>query len=418
MVERVKMRLFESWVNRESHVSEADSQRFQYEAQSPDGAGWDGQVSALNADAAREVLEGRGLRVLSLKPCEPAKPGRLGREDFLTFNEQLIIMTRNGVPLDEGLRLLAMEMRTPRMAAAVREVADDLEAGSSLPEALAKHSDRFPPLYDRLVEAGIRSNDLGGVLFGLMRHTQLVQKLRDAVLAAAVYPAVVLVMFGILVFFIGQQVIPAFELMYDEFHAELPTPTKIAFAVGHAMPYIVGGVTIGALSLFLPWLALRLGGRGAWWLETIALRLPLIGVVLKRGRLARWANAVQVGLSGGLALPEALKLAAGSISSRAISRDTELMIASHEQGMALSTSGSFAVVPEHAVAAMDAAMRHGNLLEVIGTLGQIYMAQAEARLRVLRSVFQPILIVAMAILIGAFIVAMFLPLVEFMGVLG
>src|SRR5688500_7955170 len=127
---------------------------FAYQAQTPEGQPISGTIDALNAEQARRLLSGLRLRVLQIEPAAPPQPARpkpLKSEDFIAFNQQLAHLTKAGMPVEQGLRLIAQDMRGGRLAATVRELAAELERGTPLEQAFEKFEGRFPPLYSRLI---------------------------------------------------------------------------------------------------------------------------------------------------------------------------------------------------------------------------------------------------------------------------
>src|SRR6478752_70109 len=133
---------------------------FAYEAQTAGEEAISGTIVASGTAEASRRLEAMGLRIIELKPADPVGRGRpLRGDDFLAFNRQLAQMTASGLPVEYGLRLIAKDMRSGRLGATINAVAADLEGGMSLGDAFERHADRFPPLYGRLVRAGIRANN-------------------------------------------------------------------------------------------------------------------------------------------------------------------------------------------------------------------------------------------------------------------
>src|SRR5262249_11695758 len=152
---------------------------FAYQAQALDGRPISGTVDATNLDDATRQLHAIGLRVLSMEPAARPTPRAkpLGGDDFIAFNEQLAHLTAVGMPIEQGLRLLAADLKPGRLAPTVHAVAEELDRGTPLDRAIEKYHDKFPPLYARLIDAGIKSNNLSAMLLSLGRHIETVQRL-------------------------------------------------------------------------------------------------------------------------------------------------------------------------------------------------------------------------------------------------
>ena len=181
-------------------------QNFAYQAQTDDGLPISGTIEADNAENAHRQLDALGLRVTEMEPVgRPAKPKALGADDFIAFNQQLAHLTSAGLPVEQGLRLIAQDMRSGRLAATIRRVSEELERGRTLAEAFEAHRGKFPTLYARIIDAGVKSANLPGVLLNLGRHLDLVHRLRAALWRAAAYPLVVLFAVALVMLFLPRQ---------------------------------------------------------------------------------------------------------------------------------------------------------------------------------------------------------------------
>jgi len=155
---------------------------FAYRAQSIDGQPLTGTIDAASPDHARQQLESLRLRVLELAPAQAAAPATrpLRGEDFLTFNQQLAHLTSAGMPLEQGLRLIAQDMNRGAVANTIRQIADELEKGVPLGQAFEKHAAQFPPAYGHLIDAGVKTSNLSGMLLNLSEHLRTLANLRAA----------------------------------------------------------------------------------------------------------------------------------------------------------------------------------------------------------------------------------------------
>jgi hypothetical protein len=167
---------------------------FAYQAQTVEGQPLSGTIDAASADEAVLQLEAMHLRVIELVPAgEAAKPKALRGDDFIAFNQQLGYLTAAGLPIEQGLRLIAQDMRSGRLSTTVRQIADELDKGVALGAALERHQGQFPSMYGRLIEAGVRANNLPGMLFSLSRHLELVRRMRAMLWRSSAYPLMVMV---------------------------------------------------------------------------------------------------------------------------------------------------------------------------------------------------------------------------------
>lgn len=373
-----------------------------------------GSIDADGSDSAQQQLSAMRLRVLSLEPESTdalARPIRGG--DFLAFNQQLAYMTEAGLPLEQGLRLIGQDIRRGSLRATIARVADELKAGKGAAEAFAAHRGAFPPLYGAVLDAGVRSGNLPAVLMGLGRHLELIERLKTAIWRALAYPLVVflgvLVMLGV----IGSVMAPQFQEMFEEFDTTLPPLTVVVLTVARYMPAIAGGMVLLGIAVFGAFIVLRNKGMEQALIDRL-LWIPLVGEAIRRNMLSRWCDALRLGLGAGLDLPGALKIAADTIGSTPLNRDTQRMVATLEQGGAIRKDLSLVFVPDAVPAAIELASHADDLPEMIANLGEMYQQQAEARVVMLHTLLGPAMLIFVAMIISLVIWALFLPMIHLM----
>ena len=400
------------------------SPTFAYRAQSLDGQSLSGTIDAATADQARERLESLRLRVLELEPAVAAASGGGSRalrgDDFITFNQQLAHLTAAGLPMEQGLRLIAQDLRRGRVAATVRQIADDLEKGNSLGDSFGRYASKFPPAYGRLIDAGVRSSNLSGMLLSLGQHLQTVARLRSALWRALSYPIMVFLALCFVVGFIGYSVLPKFELIFKDFGTRLPAITEFLLAGSRAMGTIAIVAAVLVIAWLVLWQMLRATGRDTPMRDVIGLHLPLIGPVLKRSLISRWCDAVRLGIDGGMDLPAAMRTAADAVGSPRMAREVEQLVGRLEAGQPLDGGGGggggrMRLIPASVLAAMELSSRQGGpgvLADVLATLSQMYQQQARAKVGLIPAVLMPVLLAMLTAIIGFVILALFAPLIS------
>lgn len=389
--------------------------RFAYQAQTTQGRTLSGVIEAATADEARESLQDMNLRVIEIELTEGARSAApLKGGEFMAFNQQLAQLTSAGLPVEVGLRLIARDMRSGRLSESVRRVAAELESGVSLPDAFEKHRQLFPPLYGRLIDAGVRSNQLSAVLFNLGRHMELMQRLRGTLWRAASYPIIILLGMVLVLGFIGQFIVPQFEEIFEDFDAAMPFMTMVVMSLAKWMMPIAIGVASAIVLGMMLWAVLSAAGKTQAILDYVVMPIPLIGAVLRRNLVARWCDALKLGVQSGLDLPASLELAGDAVASPLMKRDGQALIQTLEAGRPLDQHPPLIVAPETVPAAIHLASHQHDLPSLLDNLSQMYQQQAELRLSTLQSTLAPILLIVLAALIGSVISALFLPLVALM----
>lgn len=397
---------------------------FAYEAQTIAGQPVSGTIDAPSMEQAQRLLAGLRLRVLRIEPADrPPRTRAIRGEDFAAFNQQLAHLTSAGMPVEHGLRLIAQDMRRGRLANTVKQLAAELERGTPLELAFEKHQDRFPPLYARLVGAGVRSGDLPGMLLNLGRHMELVQRLRASLWRAFAYPLMVLAGVALVVAFLSAVVIPQFRLLFRDlgmatgYGSRLPAATRLLLALPDVVPYVAIALAALAIACAVAWAVVRARGAQQAMKDRLLLPLPLIGPVLRNNLVARWCDAVRLGVRAGLDLPRAIQLANDSVASPALRKDGDALIGAVQAGRRIGDVRDTRVLPATVVAAMSLAGEHHDLPATLAMLSSMYQQQAEMRLAVLPTILTPILVVLVAGLIGIVIAALFLPFLQMFSLL-
>jgi type II secretory pathway component PulF len=385
---------------------------FAYQAQTADGQRLTGTIEAINAEEAAQRLEALRLRVVEIGPAQP--PPRRGRplrgDDFAAFNQQLAQLAAAGMPVEQGLRLIAADLRSGRLARTIEQLAAELERGTPLDQAFENFKDQFPPLYGRLISAGVKSGNLSGVLLNLGRHLDTVSRLRNVLWRTLSYPMFVVLGLGILMAFLGMVVLPQFRHIYAEFHIQLPGITEVLLELGQFAPALLVLLLIIVIGGPIFWAIARILGYSEAIVERFLIPLPLVGPVLKNNLLARWCDAVKIGVDAGLDLPAALAMAGDATRSRRLSRDGAALAAALASGRAL-TAVETRLLPQTIPAALQFSSNYHDLGTTLGSLSDLYQRQAELRLASLPQVLTPILVLLIALFVGFVIFAMLAPLV-------
>jgi type II secretory pathway component PulF len=349
---------------------------------------------------------------------EPRSGGGLSAEDLITLNEEIAGMARAGLPLDQGLAVLAREMGSGKLQAVTDQLAADLRDGKSLAEALERQGRRVPPFYAGLVAAGVRSGRISEVLATLTLYTRTLADLRSAIINALIYPAVVILLAIILFGFLGQFLVPQFERIFQDFRMRLPVATEFSLALGrHSLLVFVTPPLTLVVLLFGVRFLLRQTERGrliwARWLYA----LPIFGTLLRSARLSAFTELLGILVDYDVPLPEAFRLA-GEASSDPLLAAASVRVQedlSHGQSLAEALHKQH-VIPEVVTWMAGLGAQRNTLGQTMHRVGEMYRRQAEMRVALLRSVLPPVLVIISAgLVIGLFVISLFLPLITLLG---
>jgi type II secretory pathway component PulF len=385
---------------------------FAYQAQTPDGLRMSGSVDAQDVGEATRRLVELGLRVIEISPSaeRPPRPRALRASDFAAFNQQLATLAKAGLPLEHGLRLIAADLRSGRLSRTIELVALELERGTPLPEAFEKHSRQFPPLYGRLVGAGVRSGNLPGVLFNLGRHLELVQRLRESLWRAMAYPLAILIGLALVLSVIGRYVLPKFEDVYRDFHLQLPSVTQALLDVGRFVPYAAIAIFAIALGVPLLWMVLKSAGREGTLTDLIARYVPVVGPVIRRSLAARWCDLLRVAIASGMDLPAALRLASEATGSPALIKDGEQLAGQLESGQPLEPR-HHAMLPASVPATIQFSAGFNDLPSTLDALSDMSQRQAELRVAAIPTILTPAFVLGIGFAVGFIVLGLLAPII-------
>jgi type IV pilus assembly protein PilC len=389
---------------------------FAFRAQSSAGEAVTGTINAGSVDQASQQLHALHLRAIELDPVrsEPPRTRPLTGDDFQAFNMQLAHLATAGLPVEKSLRLIAQDMRTGALAQSVNQVASDLESGRTLTEAFAKHASQFPPLYSELVNAGIRSGNLSGMLLSLGRHLDLIKRLRGMLWRATSYPIMVMVSLLLVVSFLGIFVLPQFKQIFHDFRVELPLITRLVMGISDFLvsywPILLGVILVAFVGLPL---LLRLQSAMVQQRvrEALLLPIPIIGPAMRRNLLARWCDALKLGVEAGMDLPAAIAMAGQAIGSPRLIADGSILADAINAGQPMAETLKTRLIPPTVTTVLTMAARNNDLPSGLNTLSVMFQQQAEMQVAMIPTVLTPILIVLIACVVGLVVMAMFAPMI-------
>jgi len=405
---------------------------FQYEV-----ADRRGSVSRGTAEAAEQAelitrLRERGQVVLSLRPAAAGGKARgvdLGpvmegfRQSYkrmssgvnlgtvLLFTGQLAAMLGGGLHLVRILTALAAESTHKVFTKVLEKVRDDITAGATFADSLAHHPHVFNQLYISIVRAGEVSGSLPVVLDTLTTYLEKTDSIRRKVKGAIAYPAVILTVAILIVMFMIIKIVPIFENVYAKANARLPLPTRVLIEIsnivrGYALLVILAILLLGAV-LF----AIAQTPTGRRLFDTLKLRVPLFGSLIRKAIMARTCRTLSVLLNAGIPLIEAMetvsKVSGNSVIESALADATQRMRDGGTIAETLRETGHFPGMITQLVATGE---ESGTLPMMLGRAATYYEQQVDQAVATLSSLIEPIMIVVMGAIAGSVIFALYLPI--------
>ncbi|HEY1381184.1 MAG TPA: type II secretion system F family protein [Gemmataceae bacterium] len=335
-------------------------------------------------------------------------------DELIALNDQIAGMAKAGLPLDQGLAGLAREMGRGRLRSVTAAIADDLRAGTPLPEAVERRRADLPPFYAHLVTAGIRTGRLPEVLATLTAYARTVAVTRAIVVESLFYPAVVLslatILLGGLVFFI----VPQFDQLFNDFHMRLPWITEWVLRITrYPIPIFAVPVAVVA-TVFLTWLVTRWtpAGRRAW--ARLVYSVPVVGTLVRSARLAAFADLLSVLVEYEMPLPDAFRLAGQGSSDPLMAGRAGAVADRLATGIALAPSlRDLGLLPEWVIWMAGSGEQRGALAAALRQIAAVYRRQVEARAALLRSVLPAFAIIGTAgVLVAVFVLSVMVPMIK------
>lgn len=388
---------------------------FQYNALTGAGRLMKGTIEAGSPAEAAETLKQMELNVNVLEKAKPEQPRTpVGRNEFLLFNQQLASITKAGVPLERGLRELSRDIASKSMRRLIADIAADLEAGVPIEDAFGKRAQQFPPLYGRILKAGVETGRLSEMLTSLNRHLELAGHTRRIIFEAVSYPLVILTLGAIIITGVFRFVIPQFRPVLEEMVGGRLNPlTRGVMALAdHVLSFWLGvGILVGAGVLGLTALAATPAGRR--FREGLLLRVPVIGRLYCNSVLSRMAEAMAVLIGAGCDIPEALRLGAVSSGSEKLLLDSEIVAGNVEQGANILAAGQRArLLPQLFLYSIQLGAQRNELRDNLYSLGEMHADQARVGQAHLQIVLLPLLLALIGGVIATAVLAMFLPIIQ------
>ena len=276
-------------------------------------------LTPLRVDSAAAGSALAGVAHAALKGAIGRKPraarGPVTQVDVMALTSELAIMLRAGLALDNALRVLIDMSHKPSVAALLQGTLDDVKGGTPLSKALARHGDLFGDFYINMLRSGEASGQLAAVLTRLVEHMERLRALRENVVSATIYPAILLAVAVLSLIVMLGFVVPQFEKLFTDMGDALPMPTRIVMVLGHGFKEY-GLVFLGAGALF-GWMLGRWlkSPKGRGWFQSRLLRMPLLGPLLLKYELTLFSRSLGTLLGNGVPMLGALQIATDTVGN-------------------------------------------------------------------------------------------------------
>ncbi|MDF1816791.1 MAG: type II secretion system inner membrane protein GspF [Verrucomicrobiales bacterium] len=372
------------------------------------------------APAGRGGVSGSAKRKVkksskSKAAAKSAKGGKVKGKVLMIFTRQLATLVDAGLPLLRGLTVLAKQEKNRNMAGAINHLADAVAGGSTFSEGLGQHPKIFDKLYVNMVKAGELGGVLELVLNRLAEYQEKAEKLKNKIVAAMVYPIVVIVIaIGILVFLM-MVIVPKFEQIFAEMlnGAKLPALTRYVIGFSRWMQdywwLVLGIFTI----LYICWklIAASKGGRKA--LDRLALRIPLFGPIQLKSAISRFTRTLGTLVTSGVPILQALNITRDTAGNVIVADAIDNVHAAVREGdSVVAPLEASKIFPPMVISMVDVGEETGQLPDMLLKVADVYDDEVDNAVDGMTSLIEPIMIVVLALIVGTIVIALFLPMIE------
>ncbi len=384
----------------------------------------EGTYAAESEARLRHDFENQGLHVLSLRKRGILGGGnvlltrrKISRHEFLVFNQEFATLLKAGMPLVQSIDLLRHQVVNPVFRGVLDDVHEKVRGGTALSDAFASHGNLFPRVYTASLLAGERSGNLDAILRRYVVYEKVLDTVRRKTLSALIYPVILVVLAFVLVGIIVLKVVPAFSDFYAGFNAELPLSTRIILAVSefaqHQFLLLVAAVVVGGVA-FAAWI--RQPNQRAQF-DRALLTIPFIGGTARKFVTAQMARTLSTLLGGGIPLVNSLEVTARSVSNQHMGRELDVVTQNVREGQGLAASlTKRGVVPDVALKMIEVGESTGSLQDMLSSLADFYDEEVETSVSRFVTLIEPMLLVAMGVVIALLVLALYMPLFQLSSV--
>ena len=376
-----------------------------------------GEISARSEALVRAELRRQGIRPIKVK--KKAKPLFGGAsqkpitpKDIAIFSRQLATMMASGIPLVQSFEIIGRGHEKPRMQDLLLSIKNDIEGGTTLTEALGKHPLYFDDLYCNLVEAGEHAGILEELLNKIATYKEKTESLKAKIKKALTYPISVVVVAVVVTAVLLVFVVPQFEALFTGFGSDLPAFTQMVVNLSRFMQEwwwavfgVMGGIVFAVMELK------KRSRKFNHILDRVVLKAPIIGEIMNKAAIARFARTLSTMSAAGVPLVEALESVSGAtgniVYSEAVLQMREQVATGVQLQQSMRSTGLF---PHMVVQMVAIGEEAGSVEQMLAKVADFYEEEVDNAVDSLSSLIEPIIMSVLGILVGGLIVAMYLPI--------
>lgn len=389
--------------------------RYSYTARTAGGETVSATVEAvcLSDLAARLAAEGASVRTARELGKQSPRIRGVPYSEIISCYRQMAASMEAGLPLAETLGMLSSESRNSQLRSLLYFLHSRVSAGEPLSEAMAQFPEAFPEVHIAVVRAGEESGLLERSLSDLADQAEATHNMSRRFASSLVYPTVIALAALVLFNFVLVYIVPKFSMLYDDLGMrEFPTITRLVFFIATCILPVTGLILVGLVIAISVVATQRKAASGKLWVDAWKLRLPLVGQIVEKAALARFAGMLGLLLESGIDVPRAVRLASQGTGNRTVEQLLRNAAAEVEMGHTLSESlERSSTMPPGIIWRISAGEETGSLPDALRRTSRLYAGHVDSLVTALAGLLEPAFIIAVGIGIAMLVLGMFLPLI-------
>jgi type IV pilus assembly protein PilC len=364
----------------------------------------------------RRVRTSGGAKGKSSAANKPSGQAKVSGKVLMIFTRQLATLIDSGLPLLRGLTVLGRQEPNPIMKRCINTLADSVQSGSTFSESLQQ----FPKIYNKLYVNMVKAGELGGVLElvlnRLAEYQEKAQKLKNKVVAAMVYPLIVMFIAVAIMIFLMTVIVPKFEKIFEDMLGskdKLPDLTKFVINFSRTIQDNFILLIIGTVGAVVLWRVMAATKGGRIFIDSMKLKLPVFGDVQRKTAISRFTRTLGTLVTSGVPILQALNItretAGNVIISNAITKVHDAV--KEGESMIAPLEGS-KVFPPMVISMVDVGEETGQLPEMLLKVADVYEDEVDNAVSAMTSMLEPLMIVILAVVVGTIVMALFMPLIQ------
>jgi type IV pilus assembly protein PilC len=388
-----------------------------WKGRAPSGTIENGEITAANPEEVQKILRERKIVPTSIRPKPreitlPFLKGRVSSRAITVFTRQFSVMINAGLPLIKCLDIQVAQVESERFKNILKDLISAVEGGSTLADSLRKHKEIFGDLYINMVEAGEKGGSLATILARLADYLEKADAIKRKIKGAMIYPAAIVIVCVIAVAILLTFVIPVFAGLFRDLGGQLPLPTRIVIALSDFLRkyiFIIVAITIGLVVFVRYYYKTEVGHLQ---IDSIMIKLPVFGTLLKKQAIARFSRTLSTLLSSGVNILDALEITSGTTGNKLVENAVLRSRTSIAQGESIADplSKEKALFPPMVIQMITIGEQTGGLDEMLSKVADFYDDEVDQAVANLMNSLEPIVIVFLGGVIGGMVMAMYLPI--------